>query len=260
MRTSRPAQIIASRGEPLISFTRWYDDCMYGTTRVLASAFPAGRMQRELNRRLKLDLLITAGNVAAAAATMAGRSRSGSYLIKPSFRNSHALSFVIVVISGQPSSPRRLAAFAVSISCARKGHNDACIWRYYPAPHLSANNNFPWIINDIIWLLLESRKHELRPHWQTIDAGSDRFVNTRTDAMPGYWYNMRQYFRFIHEFEDINPVSCFSTRPCLSILQFVAHVSRIKCVRPVSIIRITHVITETHSLNRSVALIDVGVY
>lgn len=78
---------------------------------VFASAFPASRTQRELNRRLKLDLLITAGNVAAvvaaatAAASVAGRSRSGSYLIKPSFRNSHALSFVIVVISGQSSSP-----------------------------------------------------------------------------------------------------------------------------------------------------------
>lgn len=40
--------------------------------------------QRELNRRLKLDLLITAGNAGAGR-----RPRSGSYLIKPSFRNSH---------------------------------------------------------------------------------------------------------------------------------------------------------------------------
>lgn len=41
-----------------------------------------GVSERELERRLKLDLLISAGNVAVAL--------SVSYLIKPSFRNSHA--------------------------------------------------------------------------------------------------------------------------------------------------------------------------
>lgn len=41
-----------------------------------------GQRGRELERRLKLDLLISAGNVAVAL--------SVSYLIKPSFRNSHA--------------------------------------------------------------------------------------------------------------------------------------------------------------------------
>lgn len=45
-----------------------------------------GRRARELNRRLKLDLLITAGNAMAVASG----SDSASYLIKPSFRNSHA--------------------------------------------------------------------------------------------------------------------------------------------------------------------------
>lgn len=93
---------------------------------MFASAFPAGRTQRELNRRLKLDLLITAGNVAAAmAATVAGGSRSGSYLIKPSFCNSHALSFVIVVISGQPSPPPPTSRLAR----ATEKDNDACILR-----------------------------------------------------------------------------------------------------------------------------------
>lgn len=142
MRTSRPArrEIIASRGEPLISFTRWYDDCMYGTRPVLASAFPAGRTQRELNRRLKLDLLITAGNVVAAvaaAATVAGGSRSGSYLIKPSFRNSHALSFVIVVISGQPLvvPPPTSRRARVSLAFAKKKGRtkNTRILRYYLA-------------------------------------------------------------------------------------------------------------------------------
>lgn len=81
--------IIASRGAPLISFTRRYDDCMYGAT-LRRRAFPTARTRRrpgELNRRLKLDLLITAGN---ARSDGGQRPRYASYLIKPSFRNSHA--------------------------------------------------------------------------------------------------------------------------------------------------------------------------
>lgn len=70
---------------------------------------------------------------------------------------------------------------------------------------------------------------------------------------------MRQYFRFIHEFEDINPYHVFQRALAFRffnlLLTYLA-----QNVRPVSIIRITRVITETHSLNRSVALIDVGVY
>lgn len=61
---------------------------------------PAERTQRELNRRLKLDLLITAGN---AVTVVSDGPRSGSHTLLNLHFVIPALPFVIVVISGRPA-------------------------------------------------------------------------------------------------------------------------------------------------------------
>lgn len=76
-----------------------------------------GVSERELERRLKLDLLISAGNVAVAL--------SVSYLIKPSFRNSHAT--ICHRCNQQPVVFRSRRAFFSPPSAVRGGRREGTI-------------------------------------------------------------------------------------------------------------------------------------
>lgn len=86
----------------------------------------------------------------------------------------------------------------------------AVIFRQYLANRLASAVRISQIRNERV------RKQSM--------PGATGFVNIRA-SNTARRYNMRECFRFIHEFQDINPVSCFSAarpRPRRSVLRFVA--------------------------------------
>lgn len=176
----------------------------YGTTQHSPARECVSGRQDELNRRLKLDLLITAGNARARALAVANGSDPGSYLIKPSFRNSHAAvchrrnqrMLHVSSTSGAYKSASRFALFPIRERRVLLAHSNFKILLFLTAYHsMWAHDNFPPIINE----LFDSRKYRMPAFANNRSPGSEVvFVNTRV-SNDGRWYNMRQCFLFIHE-------------------------------------------------------------